>query len=119
MDAAGFASGRGAFDDATAATLLYTQTVAPGSPIRAADIVETRNAIDAMRVAFGVTPAFSGAAAPTGLIRASDFLPLVTALNAARQAAGRANFAYSGVSSPAVNGTVMYQHIAQLRDSLR
>ena len=120
IDAQGGISARGAFDYATAATRLWANSItAQSTPIRANDVQELRNAIDAFRYAFHAAPAFGGSSPPSGLIRASDWTALVTALNAARTANGYAPFAFSGVPAPAVGGVIRSAHPQQLREALR
>lgn len=115
IDQYGMLSGRGAWDHATAATQLWLQPVIQSGVtiIAANDVAELRGAIDALRYAFSVSPAFEGVTGPAGVIRAADFSDMVTALSAV------APFAYSGIPSPAAGGMVLGGHIQQLREALR
>jgi hypothetical protein len=115
IDQYGMLSERGPWDHATAATLLWSQSpIISGVTIIAAnDVGEVRGAINALRYAFYLSPAFGGVAAPSGEIRAGGFSDMVTALSAV------APFAYSGVPAPAPGGAVLGAHIQQLREALR
>jgi hypothetical protein len=121
IDQYGAISDRGAWDHATAATVLYAQPsiVAGTTLIQGADIGELRGAIDALRYAVYLPAAFGGSVPGSGVIMASDFTTLVTALNGARSTIGAGPFSYSGVPSPAPGEIVLGAHITQLREALR
>ena len=87
--------------------------------VNATDITELRNAVDALRYALYLTPAFGGSPAPSGPITAAHFTSVVTALSQSRAATGASAFTYSGVPAPAAEGPVLAAHIMQLREALR
>ena len=115
-------SDRGAWDYATAATLLYQrpQLVATSTAIAAVDVSELRAGVDALRAAVSLPPLLGGAAPLTGvLVRAADFTDVIAAMNAARTAMSRSPFAYAGVPAPAAGGAALAAHVVQIREALR
>jgi hypothetical protein len=122
VDASGLASDRSGFDDATTATVLYAQPTisARVTAVKATDVVELRRAIDALRYAVNLVPAFEQVPSPSGLIYAADFTALVDALSLARGVIGRPPFVYTnGVPAPARGGLILAEHVRQLREALR
>jgi len=109
----------------TASTLFSDEPIQKGlTPIRGIHVKQVRDAIDAVRAAASTAqnplpPVWPNAASPTGGIAANTFTSLIAPLNAARSVFGLPSFAYTGVPSPAVNGSIMSEHIQQLRDALR
>ena len=114
-------SNRGAWDHATAATVLYLQpSIVPRvTKVMGTDFGELRGGIDALRYALHLPAAFGGSVAPAGHIRATHATSLVTALNEALAAAPIPPFAYSGIPAPAVGSAIQAEHIRQLREALR
>jgi serine protease len=98
------------------------------SVITGAHIRDLRNAVDAWRFFAGSTDVYPANPTPTGVIKlanfitntASDPLPgVVTALNEARSAMSLPVFSYAGVPAPAAGGTVLVEHVQQLRDAMK
>jgi hypothetical protein len=110
--AAGTLSDYGPSDYAVCATTLYQRPqLTPGATIiRASDITELRNGVDALRAAFHIGP---GSYTPSAVIRASHFTEIINALSVVRP------FAYSGVPAPQPGGVIRAAHVQQLRDALR
>jgi hypothetical protein len=119
VDSLGTQSARGAHDFATTATVLYADSVVQKrvTGIKAAHLVELREAIDALRFAFGLPAVFAGQLPPSGLIRTADFTSLAAALNPVRTAHGLGSFQYTGTGVPPVTagGVAIAEHIEQLR----
>lgn len=109
----------GAHDYATTATALFGRSIAVDVVIDAADIVELRKGVDALRQLVGLGNAFSGGPASGDPILASDITGLIGALDQARGAYGQPAFSYVGVPIPALGGEIYAQHVLQLRDALR
>jgi YD repeat-containing protein len=115
-------SDRGAWDYATAATLLNQrqQIVAATSEMLATDVSELRAGVDAVRAAVALQPSFNGAAPlPGAVVRAADFTTIISAMNSARTVMGRAAFAYMSVPAPAPGGVPLAAHVLQIREALR
>ena len=122
IDASDEVSNRGAWDYATAATLLYQRSLieAQKSTMFAGDLMELRAGADALRAAAGVASAFGAAASLQGaMIRAVDVTDIVTAMNGGRSAMALSPFAYTGVAAPAAGGSPLAAHVLQLREALR
>jgi YD repeat-containing protein len=118
----GALSNRGAWDYATAATLLNQrpQLVVSSTTIMAVDVTELRAGVDALRAAVSLQPSFGGATPLAGaFVHAADFTHVITAMNAARAAMSRPPFAYTGVAGPAVGGVPLAAHVIQIREALR
>ena len=115
----GYQSPRGAHDYATTATSLFARTVASGEEIFAADIVELRRGVDAVRQAAALGGVLSGGPLSGHEIQATDVTALITALDQARAVFGQPPFSYSVVPFPEVNGLIDAEHVLQLRESLR
>jgi YD repeat-containing protein len=100
---------------------LFSQPIQIGiTTIRAAHIVELRNAIDELRRASGQSMVWAGAPPPSGLITATPITDLFAPFNAARSVYGLPNFAYSaGTPLPDHNVTILARHIQEVRDALR
>lgn len=121
LDSVGEVSDRGPWDHATGATILYAQPQISASvtTVNGTDMTELRNAVDALRYAVYLTPAFGGSSTASGPITAAHFTAVVMALSQARVQTGTSAFTYSGVPVPAPGGTVLAAHITQLREALR
>jgi hypothetical protein len=105
----------------TAATLFTDEPIQKRSTVvRAAHIVELRNAIDAVRAAANLPTIWQGASPPTGLISATRITDLFAPFNQARAVFGLPNFAYSvGIATPATNVLIGSEQIQEVRDALR
>jgi hypothetical protein len=89
--------------------------------IRAAHIVELRNAIDALRAAVpGLPSLWQGASPPSGIINAITMTDLLAGFNQARAAFAMPDFQYSaGIPMPASNVPIKLEHVQEVRDGLR
>jgi hypothetical protein len=116
----GETSPRGAYDFATAASVMYQHPIVAGATlVRAVELTELRKGVNAFRTAFGLSPASWSATSIGEVIRASHFAEIVSALNVGRGFAGYPAFVYVGVPAPAAGGTILGAHVLQLRDALR
>jgi hypothetical protein len=111
-------------DYAVMATQLFTdeRLVAGSTEVRARHVVELRNAIDALRMAVGLSTMWAGAPAPSGEITADVFASLIDPFSQARgqPGLGLPPFLYTGgVVTPAKGNTILAAHVQQLRDALR
>ena len=105
----------------TAATLFTDEPIVKNvTLLRAAYVVELRNAVDAVRAAANLPRLWQGAFPPSGLINAAYLGDLVTAFNAARSALGLPSFAYSaGIPMPASGVRMLSEHVQEVRNALR
>lgn len=96
--------------------VVYSNVVQPGAVIRAADILDTRQAVNALRAAAGLPPYQFSSGALLGLgIRASHVTELRTAVNEARAAIGLPAMNYTDpVITPGVT-SAKAAHINELR----
>jgi len=119
-----------AFAQDYATTVIFGADLQHGTTvIAAAHLRDLRNAVDAWRLfAGGLADVYPADPTPSGVIKAANFItnlssdPLpgvVTALNEARSPIGLASFTYSGVPAPAAGGTVLVEHVQQLRDAMK
>jgi hypothetical protein len=110
--AAGTLSDYGPSDYAVGASTLYqhAELTPRATIIRASELTELRNGVDALRAAFHIGP---GSYSPSAVIRASHFTEIINAMSVIRP------FAYSGVPAPQTGGVVLAAHVQQLRDALR
>jgi YD repeat-containing protein len=107
-------------DFATTATTLFAESVTVGQRIEASHLAELQKAMDALRVASGLSPSFSGAPSLVGAhIAATDFTAMTTALNGALGVWGLPSFGYSGVTGPSPGVRVYAAHVTQLREAVR
>lgn len=116
-----------AFDHAT--TVVFGADLQRSvSTLAGAHVRDLRDAVDAWRVFAGLSSIYPANPVPTGSIKAANFvthlssdpLPGVfTALNDARTAMALPQFAYTGVPSPSVSGSIRLEHVQQLRDVMK
>src|SRR6185436_4220212 len=100
-----------AIDEAT--TVVFTDSSLGGVIVKAVHVTQLQTAVNAMRVAAGLSPAsFTSVTAGT-LIRASHITELRTALDAARAAIGLAAISYTDPSL--TGGSVKAVHVTDLR----
>ena len=113
----GFPSGRGGHDYATTAAALFARNIAASVAILAADIVELRRCVDAVRVSAGLLAVFNGGPSPGDVIAATDFRTLMSALSAAKAVYSQPDFSY--VPALAAGEFIYAAHVLQLREALR
>lgn len=105
----------------TAATLFTDDPLTIGvTVVKAAHLNQLRAAVDALRFAAGLTPAFAGVPGASAMIQAIDVTGLIGPLNAARAPWGYLPFGYSpGIPYPAAGVAIRAAHLQQLREALK
>jgi hypothetical protein len=106
-------------DYATVAPTLFTdEPLTTGARIKGLHIGELRHAIDAVRWAAGLNPAWTSYAAATGLISADDNTAARTRLDEAVTFLVGHGVAYTG-EVPVRNGRIWAYQMQQIRDGVR
>lgn len=117
VDATGAVSGP--MDDMTVVAPFVDRPVGPGDLIHAEYVNELRAAIDVLRSAYGLAPAFAGVPPVTGIIRAAYFSALIPPLDEGRARMRSPAFQYSGVPVPAPDVYIDSRHVQQIREALK
>jgi hypothetical protein len=107
-------------DYATVATTLFSDEplVAGTAPIKGIHIGEIRHAIDAVRHAANLSPAWSSYAPATGRVTAADNMTARQQLDQAVIALLGHGVVYTG-ETPATNGRIWTYQLQQIRDGVR
>ena len=110
------------FDYATIASALFTDEplVAGGTTIKGVHVGELRQAIDAVRLAANLPPAWSSHAPATGTVLASSFTDMRQRLDEARnQLFGRGHQLGYSPPAPASGGRINAFQLQEMREGVR
>jgi subtilisin family serine protease len=103
--------------DAASLISFQDDPLVTGTPIRGVHVGELRLAVDKVRNAAGLPPAWTNYGPATGVVRAADFLELLAPLNAARAVVGLPAVQFSAIVGPGAR--IRASHVTQIRDAAK